>query len=166
MPRIFKGLLTAILLFSCGCALFEDRSRPPMVYGPREQVFYAEFDEVWRAVNLVLQPYPLRVSNMDNGTIETDLIRGDRVWESPFDVSRSISGSAYHLVIRVVKGRLDGKAATKVIIQKESQLQSDFFSEPRPTPSDGMEERTILYRIGREVQIERAIAKSQKKTSG
>lgn len=134
-----------------------------MFYGPREQVYYANFEEVWRAVNLVLQPYPLRVSNMDQGMLETDEIRGYRVWAPPYKSETASNGETYRLTIRVIKGSLSSKTATKVTVVKDSQLRVDFFSDPKALPSDGMEEKSILYRIGREIQIERALAKAQKK---
>lgn len=157
---IFSLILIALL---GGCALFEERGGPQMFYGPREQVFYANFEEVWRSVNLVLQPYPLRVSNMDQGMLETDEIRGFRVWGPPYKSESAASGETYRLTIRVIKGALASRAATKVTVVKDSQLRTDFFSDPKSLPSDGMEEKSILYRIGREIQIERALAKAQKR---
>ncbi len=123
----------------------------------------ATFVEVWRSVNVVLQPYPLRVSNMDQGILETDSLRGNRVWTLPYKADRTTNGESYRLVLRVIKGALAKKDATKITIIKEVNLQRDFFSDPRPLPSDGMEEKAILYRIAREIQIERALAKAQKK---
>ena len=157
--------LTAIVFFLnlSACALFAERPGPPTYYGPREQIYYASFDEVWRAVNLVLQPYPLRISNMDQGILETDMIRNDHLWSPPYKRKEDNGGQAYKLTIRVIKGELDGKQATKLTLVKESKLQIDFFSEPRAIPSDGMEEKTILYRVGREIEIERALARAQKK---
>ena len=145
------------------CALFEERSGPTMFYGPREQVYYANFEEVWRSVNLVLQPYPLRVSNMDQGMLETDEIRGYRVWAPPYKKESAASGETYRITIRVIKGGMNNKAATKVTVVKDTQLRTDFFSDAKTMPSDGLEEKSILYRIGREVQIERALAKAQKR---
>lgn len=162
-PSISRLILTLTFLCLSACALFEERTGPNTYYGPREQVFYATFEEVWRSVNLVLQPYPLRVSNMDQGVLETDSIRGYRVWAPPYRNDVITNGETYRLTVRVVKGSFESKAATKVTIVKDSQLQRDFFSDPRALPSDGMEEKSILYRIGREVQIERALAKAQKK---
>lgn len=145
------------------CALFEERGGPTTYYGPREQVFYATFEEVWRAVNLVLQPYPLRVSNMDQGMLETDSIRGYRVFTPVYKSDTASTGESYHLTVRVIKGALESRAATKVTMVKDSQMQSDFFSDPKTLASDGLEEKAILYRIGREIQTERALAKAQKK---
>lgn len=145
------------------CALFEERKGPPPISGPREQVYTATYDEVWRASNLVLQPYPLRVSNMDQGILETDTVRGFKVWTPPFKPDGATAGQAYKLTLKILKGRAEGgREATRVSILKDSSIQHDFFSDPRPIPSDGLEEKTLLYRIGREVQIERALAKAQK----
>ncbi|MGE0529156.1 MAG: hypothetical protein AB7P49_19020 [Bdellovibrionales bacterium] len=145
------------------CALFVERRGPETFYGPREQVFLANFEEVWRAVNLVVQPYPLRVSNMDQGVLETDMIRGYRIWSPPHGDDVAPSGETYRLVIRVIKGIRDERSATKVTVVKDTQLQVDFFSDPKSLPSDGLEERSILYRVGREIQIDRALARAQKK---
>lgn len=159
----FRILVWAALLSPVACALFEERAGPNMMFGPREQVYYATYEEVWRAVNFVLQPYPLRISNMDQGTLETDMIRGYRIWAPPYKSETASSAETYRLTIRVIKGApLAGKPATKVTIVKDIQIQQDFFSDPRSLPSDGLEEKSVLYRISREIQIERAIARAQK----
>lgn len=159
----FKLLFCFVLTASAtGCALFEERGGPAMMFGPREQVYYATFEETWKAVNFALAAYPLRISNMDQGTLETDMIRGYRIWVPPHKSETATTSESYRLVVRVIKGALDGKPATKVTIVKESQVQRDFFSDPRSLPSDGLEEKAVLYRISREIQIERAIVRAQK----
>ena len=163
---IFRFSLLLSFTSVVACALFEDRKGPPMFYGPREQVYYCTFEEVWRAVNLALQPYPLRISNMDQGTLETDTIHGYKVWAPPYKSENANSGEIYHLTVRVVRGALKKDSATKVTIVKDTEIQVDFFSDPRSVPSDGLEEKALLYRIGREIQIERALAKAQKKHNG
>src|SRR5436309_23554 len=84
-----------------GCAAFEERKGPEAFVGPREQVYYAGYDEVWRACNLVLQPYPLRVSNMDQGLLETDIVRGFKVWTPPFKPDAATAGQAYKLTLKI-----------------------------------------------------------------
>lgn len=163
MHWIFRTFIPICFLTLSACALFEERSGPQTFYGPREQVYFASFDEVWRAVNLVLQPYPLRISNMDQGMLETDMIRGNRVWTTPFKSDLAASAETYRLTVRVIKGMLENRAATKVTMVKDVQVQRDFFSDPRSLPSDGLEEKSLLYRVSREIQIERALAKAQKK---
>src|ERR1700739_2670496 len=111
--------LVLFLLSLTACALFEERTGPKTYYGPRELVYYAGFEEVWRAVNLVLQPYPLRISNMDQGLLETDLIRGFKVWGPPYRSDAGVDGETYKLSIKVVKGQLERHQATKVTIVKD-----------------------------------------------
>lgn len=160
---ISKLLVVSALLSLTACALFEERKGPPTIHGPRERVFSAGFEDVWKAVNLVLQPYPLRVSNMDQGILETDIVRPGRVWAVPFKTDSSGAGETYKLTVRVIKGSKGGGSATKVSVLKDIQLKVDFFSDPKPLASDGFEERALLYRVERELQIERALARAQKK---
>jgi len=161
---MFSKRLSLVLFFLLSaCALFEERKGPPSNFGPREQVYYATFEEVWRASNLVLQPYPLRVSNMDQGILETDSVRGFKVWTPPFKPDSGTAGQAYKLTLKILKGKFGAKAATKVSILKDASNQRDFFSDPKPIPTDGLEEKTLLYRIGREIQLERMISKAQQK---
>lgn len=158
-----RRLFVLCFLILSACALFEERKGPANYFGPREQVYYATYEEVWRASNLVLQPYPLRVSNMDQGVLETDSVRGFKVWTPPFKPDGATAGQAYKLTLKILKGKFSGKAATKVAILKDASIQRDFFSDPKPTASDGLEEKSLLYRIGREIQSERMISKAQQK---
>lgn len=165
--RLF-GLLVAFLtsFTLTSCALFEERPGPNRAAGPREQVYQASFEEVWRAVNLVLQPYPLRVSNMDQGVLETDTLRGNRLWSPPYKrEGAATSGESYRISIRVIKGAQANRSATKVTVVKDAQLQIDFFSDSRSVMSDGLEEKAILYRVGREIQVERALSRAQRKAN-
>ncbi|MBX3023069.1 MAG: hypothetical protein KF799_15440 [Bdellovibrionales bacterium] len=147
------------------CALFEERQGPPAFHGPREKVYQANYEDVWKAVNLVLQPYPLRVSNMDQGILETDVLRPGRVWILPFKTESQGAGETYKLTVRVIKGSKGGDSATKVTILKDRQLQSDFFSDPKPMASNGLEEKALLYRVEREIQVDRALIRAQKRTN-
>ena len=162
-----KSLVSLILFLNLtgalsACALFEDRKGPESFIGPREEVLFADFEEVWRATNIALQSYPLRLSNMDEGLVETDDVKGYRAWRAPFPQSKP-SGMNYRISIRVVRGTSESKVATKVIILKDARIQRDFFSNTRQIPSDGLEEKALLYRIKREIQIERALSAAQKR---
>lgn len=163
MPWISRLTIFLLTFALSACALFEERKGPSEFYGPRDQVYFATFEEVWTAVNRVLQPYPLRISNMDQGLLETDVVRGARVWYPPHKTETAVSAEMYRLTVRVIKGALENRAATKVTIVKDANIQRDFFSSPKALPSDGLEEKSILYRITREIQIKRALDRAQKK---
>jgi hypothetical protein len=61
----------------------------------------------------------------------------------------------------MVRGQtLDGVASTEVSIEKRISLEKNFFAEGKRLPSDGLEEEGLLYRIDRELTIERALDKA------
>lgn len=159
--------IALILILSCiGCAAFEGTSGPKPAGLPQEKIFTGSFDDVWRAVQLALQgptSYPLRINNMDTGVIETELVKGSAVWLSPNMEQSAGGGFSYRLVLRVVKGNLSGQKAYKVTVQKQAQMQRDFFADPEQIPSDGLEEKVILYRVEREMAVDRALKRLNKK---
>ena len=153
-------------ILALGCAVFEEKAGPKPVGLPQEKIFYGQFEDVWRAAQLALQEptsYPLRINNMDTGVFETELIKGSQVWRPPEAAEVSGGGYAYKIILRVIKGNSNGKPSFKVTVQKEVQIHRDFFSEPEKIPSDGLEEKVILYRVDRELQIDRAIRRFNKK---
>lgn len=159
MRSIFS-LVVSTLLFS-GCALFKENKGPPPTFAPREQIYHYNFDKVWRATQLALQAYPMKINNMDLGVLETDYVKGYNVWTPPHKPNARSGGMSYRLIVHVVKGKTDGDSAVKVTLMKELELRRDFFSEPQQLPSDGLEEKSLLYRIERELQIERALERLQ-----
>lgn len=159
-------LLLGFLLTNC--VLFEGKPILRVPGLPSEKVYSGSFDDVWRATQLALQSptsYPLRLNNSETGVIETEFIKGSLIWQAPNSESSPGGGYAYKIVARVIKGSLSGKTAYKVTLQKTIQVQRDFFSEPETLPSDGLEEKVILYRIERELQLDRAIKRFSKKQS-
>ena len=154
------------ILFLSGCALFEERAGPKPALGPQERVYYFPIEDVWRATLMALQSpnnYPLRVNNMDTGLIETDRLKGSEAWQAPHITVPYASGYSSRLIIRVIKGSLGRRPAIKVNIRKDAKVQRDFFSEPETVISDGLEEKVILYRIDREIQVERALRRANLK---
>jgi hypothetical protein len=158
-----QWLLVVLLLGLSGCALFRENNGPPRSFTPREQLYYASFDNVWRCAQLALQNYPMRINNMDVGIIETDVLRGYKIWTPPYSPGIASGGLGYYLSLHLVKGTIDGRETIKVSVVKNLELHTDFFADPKKLASDGLEEKTILYRIGRELQIEKALEKAQKK---
>ena len=149
-----------------GCSTAADRALNNSPGTPVQRVFFADFDEVGRAIHAAMNRYPQRVDNLDAGQFETDYIKGDQRFSAPGTKQDLSSGVRYRLLIRVLKGKAESKAATKVLITKAIEIQHDFFSEPEPLPSDGLEEMVILYRIQREITVERAVHKAQEKSQG
>jgi len=124
-----------------------------------EKEFKANFESTWRAVQQAIISYPLKTNNMDVGQIQTSSIRGSNLFKVPFKEAKSAGGHRYSLTINVIKA---GPKRTRVNVVKESSIYRDFVSDPEEKSTDGLEEMVLLYRIGREIDIERALTKDKK----
>jgi hypothetical protein len=164
LRHTFYFVTTAALsLSNGGCALFgtPKKTQVPL----RQRVYYATYEEVERAMKQAIVRYPQRIDNPDAGIYETDWVKGDLRFR-PVQMKESFSdGYQYRLLIRLVRGKTDAKPAIKVIISKESELKRDFFAAPESLPSDGLEEMILLYRIQRELTLDKAIRRSQDKSN-
>lgn len=104
--------------------------------------------------------YPMRINNVDTGTLETDYIKGARVWRAPDEKKRPPSGMRYIIRVQVLRGQTASKEAIKVVIDKRIEVKKNFFIDPKIKASDGLEERMLLYRINRELKIEKALERA------
>ncbi len=132
-------------------------------YSPISQIFNDEFEVVWRASQIALQKYPIKVNNIDKGELETDWVQGYEIWTPPFQPKLKPGGTQYRMSLRTIKGRINNESAVKVTIQKFIEKKRDFFADVETPPSDGFEEKALLYRIDREIQIDRALQLAQEK---
>lgn len=152
------------LLMMTGCQTATDRLDQKLKVGvPVVQVFFAKYEEVEAALKLAMLKYPQRVDNTEAGIFETDYVKGDARFKPPNKQIEYTSGYRYRILIRLVRGKTDAKPAVKVVVLKQIEQVHDFFSEPNPLPSDGLEEAIILYRIGRELQINKALQRASEK---
>ncbi len=153
------ALLVAILC--SGCSSMPEKK--PLSYS---KVYKAKFEEVWRACQQALIKYPMRINNMDTGILQTEFIKGNRAFKPPTMKEDYSSGYRYRLKLRLVKGNLSkSREAVKVTVAKDTEIKTDFFSDPKRLESDGLEEKVILYRIEKEISVERALQRAQKKAN-
>jgi len=153
MKHIVWILLGSFVTLSCTTA--------PEAVNPKifERLYKANFEETWRAVQQSIIAYPLKVNNMDVGQIQTTPVRGVTQYKPPHLDKNNLGGNRYTLTINVLK---ESTNVTKVTISKDMVLHRDFISTPEAQSSDGFEESVLLYRVGREIDIERAIVKESK----
>lgn len=161
----FLMLALAVALQLTGCSTMVERNGEAGA-GPYSRVYFATYEEVEIALKQSMVRYPQKIDNTEAGIFETDFIRGDAGFHPPHKTVKLSPGYRYRLLVRLVRGRREEKQqATKVQISKKVEIARDFFSEPESTESDGLEEQVILYRIGRELQLARAISKVNEKKS-
>ncbi|HEY1079358.1 MAG TPA: hypothetical protein VGE46_04645 [Bdellovibrio sp.] len=125
----------------------------------KQKVFFANYDQVWRAAHAVLK-YPIAQENQDTGVIETEYIKGIDGWLPPNEQRPPSSGIRYKLTLTFAKGKTEGRESTRVTIDKKVEILRDFFSEPEYMETDGLEEKIIFYRIERELIINEALRRA------
>lgn len=159
-----KILLGLVILTGCtlfGCSLFDKKPSAHARMGQisKQKVFFATYDQVWRAAHAVLK-YPIAQENQDTGVIETEYIKGIDGWLPPNEQRPPSSGIRYKLTMTFAKGKTEGRESVRVTIDKRMEILRDFFSEPESMESDGLEEKIIFYRIERELIINDALKKA------
>ena len=152
----FLPLLSCMLLLS-SCAFLDGNAGPKLRFGPRTVVVQASYDEVWQAIQKAMAAYPIQVNNIDSGTIITDTIKSNTIWTAPFKENLKYGIYHYYLKVQVIRGKTSGLPACQIFITKVVTARHDYFSGVEKLPSDGYEEGTILYRIEREILLQRSL---------
>lgn len=154
-------ILFISLLGLIGCAS-SDEYKDPKGNLDYRRTFNVPYDMVWRATQQAMLNYPMNVNNMDTGQLQTLYITGKHRYKPPHKAKRTLpSGYQYRLNVNIVKGI----KRTRVVISKEARLQKDFFSEPKELETDGFEEKALLYRIKREIIVEKILKKQMEKSA-
>jgi hypothetical protein len=161
----FRVYLLVLVLFLWGCKIAPRKDEALKPANPAVQkVFNYPFETVWRATQVALK-YPIVINNMDNGQLETDWIRSADGFITPSVNNSNVpsAGVRYKIQILMVKGKIDSRESIRLTLLKKVQRQRDFFSEPDELESDGVEEKILIYRIEREIQIDEALKKAAKR---
>jgi hypothetical protein len=128
---------------------------------PFSQVYPATFETVWAASAQVLDVYSITRIDRDAGLLETDWseFRHNRaLYDLPGqnDVLESVR---YRIVVKLSKGIVaqTGDPAVRVQVLKELSENKNFVSDWERVPSDEIEEKVLLYRIGQRIRIAEAL---------
>ncbi len=159
--RFFKLSAVAALVALTLAACAEMPITDPAIKDPVSKVFIDSYEKVWRAVQLSLRKYPVRTNSMESGILETDFVKGDKLFSDPNDPKNKM-GLRYKITVRAVKGKIDGKSAIRITVVKNAEGQPDFFSGYQPVNTNGLEEQTVMYRIGRFLEIDKIQLKASR----
>lgn len=150
---------TASLLFVIGCSSFSPPKLKSMDH--REAIhktFPNDYDQVFKAARAALSKYRLSVNDYESGVLQTNYILRESVWLPPHKKQKNKNRLRNQIKIVVLKGRSrKHKNVTQVTIHKNISQKKNFFEPLVPIPSDGLEELSLLYRIERELDIEKKI---------
>lgn len=159
--RLISSLILTLMLASCVSEAPASKKTKKDLKFNHQKVFIGSYDSVWRAAQLSLK-YPIGVNNMDHGILETDYIKADDGFISPTEEDVPSSGIRYKISLTLAKGKTEGRESVRVTISKNIERKRDFFSDPEPLVTDGLEEKILFYRIERELLIDEALKKAAK----
>jgi hypothetical protein len=154
-------LLSISLIFS-SCGIFDPRAESPdqiIEKASHQKIFLAPYDQVWKVAHTALK-YTIASENQDFGTIETDFVKAVDGWVPPYKKKPDYPGARYKLLFTFAKGETKNRESTRVTIEKKIEVFKNIISDTQSVASDGSEEKSIFYRMERELIIARAIEKA------
>lgn len=159
--KFLSFIVISLLISGCGSNTLQPETPEAIIERSSQQkIYFAPYDEVWKAAHSVLK-YTIAAENQDFGVIETDYIKAVDGWLPPFRTKPQFPSSRYKLVLSFARGKKgEAQETVRLTIEKKIEVFKDFISEVKTVPSDGFEEKTIFYRIERELVIAKALKKA------
>ena len=147
--KFYPFLIMLMLLGSC--ASYEKFRQITEEMEIPSKVFKADYNQTWQAVIQVMRKYDIAQQNQEAGFIKTRWM--DNTLEvnftDSFGSSDAVKAAKFKLVVTVVKGYRASREVTKVTIYKRQLVEQDFLQGWKENTTDGIAEKTLLYRIER-----------------
>lgn len=164
-----------MMLFFGGCASYEKFRQVTEELEIPTKVYKADYNQTWQAVIQVMRKFDIAQQNQEAGFIKTRWM--DNTLEvnftDSFGSSDAVKAAKFKLVVNVVKGFRSSREVTKVTIYKRQLIEQDFLQGWKEETTDGITEKTLLYRIERLIatdnklkEIDKAREKEQLQNSG
>ncbi|MFT6068229.1 MAG: hypothetical protein ACJAT2_002943 [Bacteriovoracaceae bacterium] len=120
------------------------------------KVFKSDYAQTWQAVLQVMKTYDLEVTNQESGVIKTRWIDNTLQlnFADSFGSSDAVKAAKFKLIINVVKGFRGTREVSKVTVFRRQMVEQDFLQGWKIIRSDGIMEKSIIYRVERELKID------------
>ncbi len=167
-------LIFTLLIFS-GCASYEKFRQVTEEAEMPSKVYKADYNQAWQAVIQVMRKYDIAQQNQEAGFIKTRWMDNtlETNFADSFGSSDAVKAAKFKLVVNVVKGFRASREVAKVTIYKRQLVEQDFLQGWKEVTTDGIMEKTLLYRVGRLIatdnrlkEIDKAREKEQLENSG
>lgn len=160
-----------ILLFSfsastlVGCSSYDNYKYIAEEFEFPSQVYAHDYNKVWQEVMKITTKYEREVYNQEAGIIKTRWIDNtlELNFADSFGANDSVKAAQFKLIINVVKGFRGKKEVSKVTVFKRQRIEQDFLQGWKLVRSDGILEKSILYRLDRALQIESKLQEIEEK---
>lgn len=157
MANLIKFELLFLLIFlMVGCA----SKRPNQIFYSR--IYDEDFESVWDCTLKALTDYPIKLALKDSGRIESELINGPYnellfTYPDKIEIPERFRFSLSLTFAKLLSS--DNKPLTRIRLRKKLERFEDFYTGWINYPSDGLEEKTLLYRIEHLINMEKHLKK-------
>ena len=165
MHDIFKNSRLAIILLLfllSSCSSYENFKQITEEIEIPSQIYRADYNKVWQeTMHIICKTHECDSFSQESGVIKTRW--KDNTLEvnfaDSFTTNESVKSAQYKLIVNVSKGFRGSKEVTKVTIYKRQRVEQDFLQGLKTLRSDGIFEKTILYRLDKALLIQEKLQK-------
>jgi hypothetical protein len=157
MMRSAKLLMLGFLFSGCMSAYLKS------VGGDGDQIFskvyLGDYPLAWESAVEAMKTSPMEVVNRENGTLQTKWI-DNTAERNLIDSAGSVNvylKAQYRFRVLLGKGIYDGRNSVRMSVQKEQQIQRDVLEGWINQTTDGIQENSLLYRIGKVMEFKSKI---------
>jgi hypothetical protein len=149
-------LMGSAAMQMAGCASAYEKSLGGDTEKVFSKIYLTEINTAWSSTLDALKSIPLDSSNRESGFIQTKWVdnTAQKNFVDSFSSAQIYQKARYRFRLVLTKGSYNGEASVRISIQKDQMVQQDLLEGWKPSESDGVEENTLLYRIGRLVVLE------------
>ncbi|MFT6630890.1 MAG: hypothetical protein ACJAS4_000834 [Bacteriovoracaceae bacterium] len=142
------NLIPLLLLFSCSS--YEKYRKITEELEIPSKVYKADFNQSWQAVIQVMKRFDVAFQNQEAGKVKTRWMDNTLQvnFTDSFGSNDKVKAAEFKLLINVAEGFSYGRKVTKVTIYKRQRVENDFLQGWKEVPTDGIQEKTLLYRVG------------------
>jgi hypothetical protein len=115
------------------------------------KIYKADFNQTWQAVIQVMRKYDIAQQNQEAGFVKTRFMDNtlETNFADAFGSSDAVKAAKFKLIVNVVRGFRSSREVTKVTVFKRQLIEQDFLQGWKEVTTDGIMEKTLLYRIDR-----------------
>jgi hypothetical protein len=145
-----KKILICLLIALSSCASYERYKQITEELDIPSKVYNADFNQTWQAVLQVMKRFDVAYNNQEAGKIKTRWMDNTLQinFTDSFGSSDAVKAAEFKLLINVAEGFSYGRKVSKVTIFKRQRIERDFLQGWKEMSTDGIQEKTLLYRIG------------------
>ncbi len=160
-------LVTCLALTTSSCSSYKQFQYISEDFEIPSKVFKYEYSQTWQAVLQIMQKFDLATQNQEAGVIKTRW--RDNTLElnfaDSFGSSDSVKAAKFKLIINIVKGFRGSREVSKITVFKRQMVEHDFLQGWKVVRSDGITEKTILYRIEKVLEIDQKLKRIEEQKS-